>query len=411
MIPRRITVVSLAVATSLLGDSALYTILPTHAEQLGIRLALVGILLSANRFVRLISNSWSGRVHDRLHSPWPFVAALVVGACITAIYGLFWGFWMFFAARLVWGVCWSFLRLEGYSSVITKSPPESRGKLMGAYKSIITLGFMAGGTLGGILTETIGYRKCMLYFACFSLLGAFALLIEQLRSNRAQQQVTETVDITPSPEIENTAAKSQNAQHPERWIIYLMGFTNILVSSSIVGSTLGRLLRIRFGMTILLWQKPIGVASVTGVLFLIRRTLSMLLAPVLGHLGDRAGRRLALALGLAINIVALICMATQRSFALISLASIVCSISYISISVSLDASIVDMASEHRPGQLVSRYVTFTDLGSACGPFVSYLLLSVRVGIEWVYLGGLVFLIAVCILYGFRTASTSLRTSN
>ena len=175
MIPRRITVVSLAVATSLLGDSALYTIIPIHAERLGIRLALVGVLLSANRFVRLISNSWAGRVHDRLHSTWPFVIALGVGACITAIYGLFLGFWIFFACRLLWGICWSFLRLEGYSSVITESPPESRGKLIGAYKSIITLGFMAGGTLGGILTDTIGYKRCMLYFAGFSLLGAFKI--------------------------------------------------------------------------------------------------------------------------------------------------------------------------------------------------------------------------------------------
>ncbi len=410
MIPRRITVVSLAVATSLLGDSALYTILPTHAEQLGIRLALVGILLSANRFVRLISNSWSGKVHDRLRSPWPFVAALVVGACITAIYGLFWVFWIFFAARLVWGICWSFLRLEGYSSVITESPPESRGKLMGAYKSIITLGFMAGGTLGGILTETIGYRKCMLYFACFSLLGAFALFIEQLRSNKAQQ-AAETVDITPPPEVENTISESQSVQHPERWIIYLMGFTNILVSGSVIGSTLGRLLKIRFGMTISFWRTPVGIASVTGVLSLIRRSTSLFLAPVLGHLADRVGRRFVLIFGLIVNIIALSCMATQRSFVLISLSSIACSIAYISISVSLDASIVDMASEHRPGQLVSRYVTFTDLGSACGPLISYLLLSVRVGIEWIYLGGLVFLIAVCILYGLRTASTSLRTLN
>ena len=358
MIPRRITVVSLAVATSLLGDSALYTILPTHAEQLG----------------------------------------------------MFWVFWIFFAARLVWGICGSFLRLEGYSSVITESPPESRGKLMGAYKSIITLGFMAGGTLGGILTETIGYRKCMLYFACFSLLGAFALFIEQLRSNKAQQ-AAETVDITPPPEVENTISESQSVQHPERWIIYLMGFTNILVSSSVVGSTLGRLLKIRFGMTISFWRTPVRIASVTVVLSLIRRSTSLFLAPVLGHLADRVGRRFVLIFGLIVNIIALSCMATQRSFVLISLSSIACSIAYISISVSLDASIVDMASEHRPGQLVSRYVTFTDLGSACGPLISYLLLSVRVGIEWIYLGGLVFLIAVCILYGLRTASTSLRTLN
>jgi hypothetical protein len=46
IIPRRIAAVSLSISASLLGDSALYTILPAHAEQLGIRLALVGILIS-----------------------------------------------------------------------------------------------------------------------------------------------------------------------------------------------------------------------------------------------------------------------------------------------------------------------------------------------------------------------------
>jgi len=409
MIPRRITVVSLAVATSLLGDSALYTIIPIHAERLGIRLALVGVLLSANRFVRLISNSWAGRVHDRLHSPWPFVMALGIGACITAVYGLFLGFWIFFACRLLWGICWSFLRLEGYSSIIAESPPESRGKLIGTYKSIITLGFMAGGTLGGILTDTIGYRKCMLYFAGFSLLGAFALFLEQLRSNRAEQSTA--ADVEQSQPLENSIPNGQSAQSPERWILYLMGFTNILVSGSVIGSTLGRLLKIRFGMSIPFWRTSIGTASVTGVLSFIRRTISLLLAPVLGHLTDRVGRRFVLVFGLAINIIALLCLATQRSFLLISLSSIGCSIAYISISVSLDASIVDMASEHRPGQLVSRYVTFTDLGSACGPLISYLLLSVQVGIEWIYVGGLIFLVAACILYGLRTASTSWRASN
>ncbi|MBD3182925.1 MFS transporter [Candidatus Poribacteria bacterium] len=407
MIPRQITVVSLAIATSLLGDSALYTILPTHAEQLGIRLALVGVLLSANRFVRLLSNSWSGKIHDQFHSSWPFMMALIVGACITAIYGLFWGFWIFFAARLAWGVCWSFLRLEGYSSVITESPPDSRGKLMGAYKSIITIGFMAGGTLGGLLTDTMGYRKCMLYFACFSLIGAFALFLEKLRNNKPQKSIAER-DITKRSVEENADTKPQDINLPARWIVYLMGFANILVSSSVVGSTLGRLLKIRFGMNIPLWRTSIGVASVTGILSLIRRMIAMFLAPVMGHFADRAGRNFILIFGLAINIVALVLMATQKSFLLIALSSSACSVSYISISISLDASIVDMASKNKPGQQVSRYVTFTDLGSACGPLVSYFLLSIRIGIGWVYMGGLALLIAVCVLYGL-SVTTSCQT--
>jgi MFS family permease len=411
MIPRRITVVSLAVATSLLGDATLYTVLPAYAEQLGIRLALVGVLLSVNRFVRLLSNSWAGHVHDRFHSFWPFVIALVVGACTTAIYGLLWGFWIFLTARLIWGICWSFLRSEGYTSVIIEASPHNRGKLMGIYRSISALGFMAGGFLGGVLTDTIGYRNCLLSFACFSLLGAFAAFLEQSRDRRSRRSILDTgysiLDQHPASSIKHQVSSIQHPdklRSPEQWLLYLMGFTNILVSGGMIGSTLGRLLKERFGMTISFWRTSVGVASATGGLFLIRRAMSLLLCPILGHLADRMGRRFVLTLGLTISVLALLGMATQHHFALIGLAVVASSVAGISISVSLDASIADVASERRRGQLVSRYVTFMDLGSACGPLISYLLLGARVSIEWVYLGGLALLIAACILYGLRTVS-------
>jgi len=406
MIPRRITVVSLAVATSLLGDATLYTVLPTHAEQLGIRLALVGILLSANRFVRLFSNSWAGHIHDRFHSPWPFVMALLLGACTTAIYGLLWGFWTFLIARLLWGVCWSFLRSEGYTAVIIEASPDNRGRLMGMYKLIAHSGMMVGGFLGGVLTETIGYRNCLLLFASLSLLGAFAMFLEQSRSERNQSDKTAGAEhntpIKAYEDIDTHTRPDKRTQIPELWMIYLLGFTNILVTGSVIGSTAGRLLKVRFGMTIPILRASVGVASVTGVLMLVRRAMSLLLTPVFGHLADRVGRRFVLVLGLTVSMISLLCLATQHNLIMISLAVVAGSTSGAAIFIALDASIADASSEHRHGQLVGRYVTFTDLGSACGPLISYLLLGAKVGIEWLYIGGFVLLTGVCALYGLRT---------
>ena len=363
----------------------------------------MGVLLSANRFVRLLSNSWSGRIHDRSHTPWPFVIALVVGACLTAVYGLLWGFWIFLAARLLWGVCWSFLRLEGYASVITESPPSSRGKLMGVYKSIIGAGWMAGGFFGGVLTDTIGYRNCLLLFACLSLLAAFALFLEQWRGKSSQHRMAESEDTSPTQTDAQTATdESRGDGSSGKWALYFMGFINILVGGGIISSTLGRLLRIRFGETISFRRTSVGIASATGTLALIRHTASLLLAPVFGHLTDRVGRRSILMAGFAISSLALLGMITQRSFILISLVAVVGSISGTAVSVSLDASIVDMATQRRRGQTVSRYVTFTDLGSACGPLISYLLMDVHVSIEYVYLGGLALLIIACAFCGLHT---------
>jgi len=403
IIPRRITIVSLAVATSLLGDSTMYIVLPAYAERLGIRLALVGVLLSANRFVRLFSNTWSGRIHDRAHTPWPFVIALVVGACLTAVYGLLWGFWIFLMARLLWGVCWSFLRLEGYTSVITESPPSSRGKLMGIYKSIVGAGWMLGGFLGGVLTDTIGYRNCLLSFACLSLLAAFALFLEQWRGKSSRYRAAASEDTAPAQTDAHTSPEeSRRFGFSEKWPLYFMGFINILVGGGMISSTLGRLLKIRFGATISFGKTLVGIASATGTLALVRRTASLFLDPLFGHLTDRVGRRSILMAGFAVSSLALLGMITQHHFILISLVAIVGSISSTAVSVSLDASIADIATQHRRGQTVSRYVTFTDLGSACGPLISYLLIDAHVSIESVYMGGLLLLIIACAFCGLRT---------
>ena len=181
-----------------------------------------------------------------------------------------------------------------------------------------------------------------------------------------------------------------------------MGFINILVGGGMISSTLGRLLKIRFDTTISFGRTSVGIASATGTLALVRRTASLFLDPLFGHLTDRVGRRSILMAGFAVSSLALLGMITQHRFILISLVAVIGSISSTAVSVSLDASIADIATQRRRGQTVSRYVTFTDLGSACGPLISYLLIDAHVSIESVYLGGLALLIIACAFCGLRT---------
>ena len=49
--------IALATAFSLLGDQMLYSVLPTYYAELGLMPYQVGLILSVNRWVRLITNS------------------------------------------------------------------------------------------------------------------------------------------------------------------------------------------------------------------------------------------------------------------------------------------------------------------------------------------------------------------
>ena len=57
--------VALVVSASNLGDSLLYVALPLMYPSFGLSIVHVGILLSANRLVRFVSNTFAGYVYGR----------------------------------------------------------------------------------------------------------------------------------------------------------------------------------------------------------------------------------------------------------------------------------------------------------------------------------------------------------
>ncbi|MBP1723083.1 MAG: major facilitator superfamily 1, partial [Deltaproteobacteria bacterium] len=158
---RLVFIVGLAIGLSILGDSFLYGNLPIEAENLGIALPLVGVLLSANRLVRLISNTWASAFFERFGPRKPFIASTILALITTALYGVGWGFTVFLLARMGWGIAWSALRQGGYQAVWTGGP-YAKGKLMGLLWGMIRLGSAFSVLLGGYLRDLWGYRAGVL---------------------------------------------------------------------------------------------------------------------------------------------------------------------------------------------------------------------------------------------------------
>lgn len=98
----------LAMALSLAGDLTLYAVLPAYASSLGIGLATLGILLSANRIIRLISNPLVGYLADRFNRRTLVLIGLSLGVLSTLLYVVPHGFGAFFFGRILWGISWLF---------------------------------------------------------------------------------------------------------------------------------------------------------------------------------------------------------------------------------------------------------------------------------------------------------------
>ena len=72
----------------LLGDALIYAVLPVYAESFGITLGWVGVLLSANRFVRVFAYGMIARLISRFGARQTCLGAAVIATITTAIYGL-----------------------------------------------------------------------------------------------------------------------------------------------------------------------------------------------------------------------------------------------------------------------------------------------------------------------------------
>lgn len=163
---------ALALAFASFGDAFLYPFLPMNFDSVGIPVIWVGLLLSVNRFVRIISNTLLVHAFARYGLRTIIIVAVVMAIISTLGYGIAAGIlaWLFF--RVIWGLAFSALRI-GTLGFALQHP--RKGLALGISRSLQEAGPMFALLLAPFLltyfeTKTIFYILALLsvpalYFA------------------------------------------------------------------------------------------------------------------------------------------------------------------------------------------------------------------------------------------------------
>ena len=90
----------------------LYLLLPMYGPAFGITLAEAGVLLAANRLVRIVGYGWVARFYARRGDR--ATGTLAVAAAVLCALGnaALSGFWALLPLRLLWGLCFAALNLS-----------------------------------------------------------------------------------------------------------------------------------------------------------------------------------------------------------------------------------------------------------------------------------------------------------
>ena len=348
--PSRTTVfTATATALSILGDQALYALLPLYFQDIGLLPIQVGILLSANRWVRLLTNHLAERLVDRFPVNLMLVLSLALGALLSLAYAYISSFLVLFIARCLWGLCFSFIRHISVMGVASSTEPQNLGQIMGFYNGISHIGSVLGIVLGGILFDLIGFSTTLALFCLFSL---FAVPFAMRSGVQTSSIITD---------------QQQNNQSSTRYSALLCcGFCIGSVGPGLIMSTLGFILLSRYGTEVSLMGFVVGIATLNGLLLGCRWVLDTLGAPIYGALIDRTGIRLGAPLCFLGGMIIMLLLNLSENLAGLALGMIV----FFACGTAL-STVVSAEASRLGAKVFARYSTARDLGAAFGPVIGW----------------------------------------
>ncbi|MFY0663131.1 MAG: MFS transporter [Natronospirillum sp.] len=135
---RSTVLASFVLTLTLVSDAVLYLLLPLFFDSFGLTVLWVGILLSANRFVRLFVNPWLVPWFQYFGARTALIQAVVLASAASLSFVFLFSPWTLLFARLLWGCAYALMRLACLHYATEE--PERRMINLGWYTSIQEMG-------------------------------------------------------------------------------------------------------------------------------------------------------------------------------------------------------------------------------------------------------------------------------
>ena len=334
---------SAVLSLALLGDALIYAVLPAYAIDFGLTMPWVGVMLSANRFVRVFAYGVIARMTYKIGVRRMCVGAAVVATISTALYGFGQGPATILIARISWGLSYAALLLVTLAYAVEYR--SQVGVRVGVGRAIQRVGPIVALFIGAWLVGFVGPTTAFLILAVPTALAIpVALTLPQYHTAKTQRD-------KPTP-----LARPR----PIDILFFLQGYGVDGVFAISITLIFAR-------------EASLSVAVMSGGALLAMRHLGeAVAAPLFGWIADRFGARRIFIGSAVLTIVGFIGVAAGLTVfgALVMLL-------FRGAMASLGPAVIvqAMSADEQAIGPLARMQAWRDLGAACGPLATGFLLA------------------------------------
>lgn len=330
---------------ALLGDALLYAVLPAYAEQFGLTLGWVGVMLSANRIVRVFAYGAIAQLTNAVGIRKMCIAAAVTATLSTAIYGIGHGPGALLFARVLWGLTYATLVLATLSYAIESR--DSAGMRVGIGQSIQRVGPILALLFGAWLVGKVGPNTVFLILAVPTLLAVPVAL----------WALPESV----KPKVRDRKPVILGRPSPLDVLYFLQGYG--------VDGVFALSITLIFARDASLSEAVLG----GGALLAMRHFAEAIAAPIFGWLADKVGARRVFVVAAALTMLGFVFVAAG-----LTVTGALVMLLFRGALASLGPAVIAQTIDGDQDTLgaLARMQSWRDIGASAGPLVTGFLLTV-----------------------------------
>ncbi|RAM35381.1 MFS transporter [Arthrobacter globiformis] len=372
--PRDIKVMLVAAFLIALGFGLVAPVLPQFATTFDVGATAAAVIVSIFALMRLLFAPAGGALIGRLGERPVYVAGLLIVAASTAACAFAQNYWQLLVFRGLGGAGSVMFTVASMALVIRLAPPESRGRVSGAYASAFLIGNVCGPIVGGLLAG-FGLRVPFLAYA-----GALVLAALVVQTQLSHVPGSARGQAAAAPAMKLSEAFRDSAYRAAMLSSFANGWATFGVRMATVPL---------FAVTAL--NSGPGAAGWALAVFAAGNALAL---TVSGRLADSLGRKPMMVAGLVVTGAATAAIGLTQGLGWFLAASMLAGVGAGMLNPAQQAAVADVIGRERSGgPVLAAYQMTSDIGAILGPVLVGLLAD-RLGYSWAFAAtGAVLLVA------------------